>query len=1158
MRRWLLGLTSVAAIAATPQSLVPQALRFEWNAGQTDPRAQFVARSSRYTVFLTPNGAVLAPRNSAEGVRIRFVDSNSGRLEGSIRLTGVVNFFRGAAPGLTNIPTYERVLQHNVYAGIDAIYHGEEGQLEYDFVVSPGADAARIVLAFDGARSVRLNGLGELELGTAAGILTQHKPVLWQERDGRRTPVDGRYVLRGDGQFALIIGTYDRTRPLLIDPTLVFYTSIGGSGADQVNGLALDPQGNIYIAGQTASVDFPVVSGVQGQLKIAYAYRLDTATGAVVRLNGVGSPIWGLASDPKSPSTVYAGTQNSLLKSTDGGATWNTLGGGLPSGSPIYPVVIDPSNSQVVYAIAVYGEGVFKSTDAGATWKAINNGVTDFHFQSGGPALVIDPHQTSHLFLRTDLGQFQSTDGGASWSPYSFQYGGIAFDPKNNGVVYASSAIGQISFVFKSTDGGVTWNQISAIGTSYSTMLVDPFNSSTLYGVPYVQGLFKSTDSGVTWSPVGTLDGIWQLAADPTRPNTLYVQTLECAQACANLYQSTDGGATFSPLDTPGLRIQNFAVSSNSASIYLATQAATNVFVTKLDPTGRTILYSTYIGGSHSDGASAIAVDVQGNAYVTGATGSPDFPVTAGALKAAQGGPAFVLKLNPNGNQLIYSATIDGASPAAVAIDSQGDAYVTGSSGGRLPVTKGAYSTTAPMCMEAFPIGCFPQVDAFVFKLNPAGSSLIFATYLNQLTSSFTSSNGEGLALDAGGNAYIAGSEQFLDKLSADGSSLLYAAALGAVGSAVTLDSSNNAYVTGPGVFVAKFDPNGAKLFSKTLDANHGSSGQQIALDSAGNIVVAGNTSSANFPLFSPLQGMFAAQTAFLAKLDSSASNLLFSTYVGDSRNFQLTGLALDSSGRAIISGSTFPGGFSSPPAFLDAFVSQYDMSDIPSVRLDGVRNAASLDGVPVSPGEIISVDGAGFGTAANAQLLFDQMPATLLSVTPNRLTAVVPYALDGKTFTQAQVQSGGVLSNPMWLVVAATSPGIYTADGSGSGQALAFNQDGTPNSINNPAAVGSTITFYATGVGQTSPPGVDGVLHRSAPAAPVNVVGVYIAYLYISGPQFHVGPAPGFPADVFTVQAVIPKPIGFNLPGLFPVQISVGGVQSQLQVNVQIAIKQN
>jgi uncharacterized protein (TIGR03437 family) len=1138
------------AMAAAP-------LRFEPNAGQTDQRAQFVARASGYTVFLTRTGAVLT-----EGVRIRFVDSNPALLEGASPLPGVVNYFRGSAQRLANIPTYERILQRGIYPGVDAVYHGEDGQLEYDFVIAPGADPARIILAFDGARSVRLNDRGDLELVTAVGTMTQRKPVLYQDSAGQRIAVDGRYESRGNGQFGLVVAKYDRTKPLIIDPTLVFFTSIGGSASNQVNGLAQDSQGNLYLAGQTTSLNFPVVGGVQGQLKAAYAYRLDNGGATATLLSGIQNSITALAADPKSPSTVYAATQNGLLKTSNSGATWSTIGSGLPPGGTIIPVVIDPSNSQVIYLAVENGPGLFKSTDAGATWTAINNGLvgasaTDIEISNAG--IIIDPFQTTHLLVVTGHGEFQTTDGGATWSPYTFQYDAIAFDPSNKGIVYASKPVGEIETIFKSTDDGVTWTAISSVSGPVFELLVDPHNSSNLYvGSP--SGMFKSTDTGVTWNALKLPSpyAVGQLTANPAQPNTLY------ALFYNGLYETTDGGSTFSLL-APNLSVQSFAISSNGASIYLATQAANNVFVTKLDPTGKTILYSTYIGGSVSDQTAGVAVDGQGNVYVTGITESPDFPVTTGALQAGSGGPGFiatpgfVLKLNPNGNQLIYSATIDGVTPAAIAVDSEGNAYVTGSSQGGLAVTDGAYWTTAPVCMEIPMVLCIPQADAFVFKLNPAGSSLTYATYLDHVISAITDSLtgdqvGRAIALDPAGNAYITGASQFVDKLSADGSSLLYSTALGMIGRAIGLDSSNDAYVTGAGVFVSKFNPNGAQLFSRTLGNASTDSGQAIALDSSGNIVIAGETSSPNFPLFSPLQGMFAAATGFLTKVDSSASNLLFSTYVGDSQDFLLSGLVLDSGGQAIISGSTFST-TNAQQSFLDAYVSKYDMS-VPSVRMDNVLNAASLANLPVSPGEIITVEGAGFGTAANTQLLFDQMPATLLSVMPTQLSAIVPYALDGKTATQVQVQSGGVLSNPMWLVVAPTSPGIYTANGSGSGQALAFNQDGTANSASNPAAVGSTITFYATGVGQTIPPGVDGVLHRSAPAAPANSVAIYIGGIYISGPQFNVGQASRFPADVFMVQAVIPNQTTINLPSLAPVQIVIGGVPSQSAV--QIAVKQN
>lgn len=497
----LLLLALAATLVAYPNSSIPPELRFELNAGQTDGRAQFVARSPRYTVFLTSAGALLGLRGSSEGIRIRFADSSQGKLDGAGTLPGVVNYFHGSQPALTNIPTYQQVRQREIYPGVDAIFHGEDGLLEYDFVVAAGADPARIVLAFDGARTAQLNTTGEIELGTAAGMLSQRRPILWQERDGQRVAVEGHYESRGRGQFALAVGKYDRTKPLIIDPTLVFFTSIGGSGPDQVNGLGQDAQGNLFLAGQTASLDFPVVGGVESQLKAGYAYRLDNG-GTPILLNGILNSITALAADPKSPSVVYADTQNGLLKTTNSGASWSTIGNGLPSGGVISSIVIDPSNSQVLYAAVENGPGLFKSTDAGATWTAINNGLTAAtatDIEISASAVSIDPFQTTHLFVVTGAGEFQSTDGGADWSPYGFQYSAIAFDPNNKGVVYATAVVSEIETIFKSTDDGVTWTAISSVGGAIFEILVDPHNSSTLYvGAP--SGMSKSTDGGRTWN----------------------------------------------------------------------------------------------------------------------------------------------------------------------------------------------------------------------------------------------------------------------------------------------------------------------------------------------------------------------------------------------------------------------------------------------------------------------------------------------------------------------------------------------------------------------------------------------------------------------------------------------------------------------------------
>jgi uncharacterized protein (TIGR03437 family) len=277
--------------------------------------------------------------------------------------------------------------------------------------------------------------------------------------------------------------------------------------------------------------------------------------------------------------------------------------------------------------------------------------------------------------------------------------------------------------------------------------------------------------------------------------------------------------------------------------------------------------------------------------------------------------------------------------------------------------------------------------------------------------------------------------------------------------------------------------------------------------------------------------------------LDSFAS-LLFSTYVGDSRAFQVSGLALDPSGSPVFCGNTYL----SVPA--GAWLARYDTSGVPAVRLDALNNLASRLAVAASPGELVAVNGAGF--AADAQVFFDDVAATMLPGS-NAPTAIVPYSLAGQDVTLAHLEAGGQRSNAVQVPVAPAAPGIFTVAGTGTGQALAFNQDGTANSQASPAPVGSVVTFYATGVGQTTPPGVDGVLHRGEPASPVLPIAVYIAYNVASTVQVSVGAAPGFSADVLMVRATVP-PLGIQPAGNSLLWIVENGIPSQGAVTIWIS----
>jgi Beta-propeller repeat len=398
-----------------------------------------------------------------------------------------------------------------------------------------------------------------------------------------------------------------------------------------------------------------------------------------------------------------------------------------------------------------------------------------------------------------------------------------------------------------------------------------------------------------------------------------------------------------------------------------------NVFVSKLNAAGSALLYSTYLGGTQSAAhvGRAIAVDASGNAYITGFTGAADFPTTPGAFQTTIGGnfDAFVAKLNPTGSALLYSTFLGGSSDdggfdrGGIAVDAVGNAYVTGETiSADFPTTPGAFQPT--------PGYGFGRVqDAFVSKLNATGSALVYSTYLGA-----TDTAGYTIAVDAAGNAYVAGFTNsadfpttpgafsssgggFITKLSAAGSALVYSTRLSGADfcSGIAVDTSGNAYVTGltrspdfPTVhplqptlhssggnaFVAKLTPDGTALVYATYlggsgtvvsrpprpPVTFGDTGLGIAIDAAGNAYVTGNTSSSDFPITSDaFQTTFGGGfgDAFVSKLNATGSALLYSTYLGGNDIDNGTGIVVNAAGNAYVAGYSFSSNF---PTTSDAF----------------------------------------------------------------------------------------------------------------------------------------------------------------------------------------------------------------------------------------------
>ncbi|HVF55990.1 MAG TPA: SBBP repeat-containing protein [Pyrinomonadaceae bacterium] len=387
-----------------------------------------------------------------------------------------------------------------------------------------------------------------------------------------------------------------------------------------------------------------------------------------------------------------------------------------------------------------------------------------------------------------------------------------------------------------------------------------------------------------------------------------------------------------------------------------------DAFVSKLNPAGNALVYSTYLGGSGSEQGRGIAVDSAGSAYVTGVTNSTNFP-TANAFDAtlgSNGDDAFVTKLNPAGNALVYSTFLGGSDSAefgqAITVDSAGAAYVTGST----------FSNDFPTLNPIQATYSGGSTDAFLSKLNAAGSALVYSTYLG----GNDNDSGEGIKVDSAGNAYVGGDtfstnfptlspiqaanggngDTFVLKVNPGGNALVYSTYLG--GSArdacedLAIDSAGNVYTTGDtesmnfptanafqaanggttlaqDAFVTKINAAGnALVFSTYLGGTGGEIGFGIAVDSSGNVYVAGGTgSNTTFPTANAIQCARAGSAdVFATKFNAAGSALFYSTYIGGNDDDQARGIALDPAGNAYIAGRTSSTNYPTVNAFQSAF----------------------------------------------------------------------------------------------------------------------------------------------------------------------------------------------------------------------------------------------
>jgi hypothetical protein len=905
-------------------------LRFE---RATGPNAEFIARSAGYSLDLARGEARLAIGGIKDGPRAAvtmrlFGASASANGEGRRVLPGITNYVIGNDPRewRTGVRSYAEVAYRGVYPGVDLVYYGNQRQLEFDFVVAPGASHRTIALAFDGSRGLSIDQSGNLLIETAAGTLVQHAPAIYQDKSGTRRTLRGGYVLRRDGRVGFNVHGHDRNLPLIIDPVLTYATYLGGSREERAEGLAFDAQGNMYVAGLTGAADFP------GGDAPALRHGRDDWDVFVVKLNATGDQFLyatyiGGAGYEEPAGLAVDGEGNAYVTGQTDSRDFPLAGGMLSPRrgiSDAFATKLD-ANGFVVYSTYLGGSGedrgsgiavdalgrayvsgstlsgdfpttnalqpalggypAYRTTDGGHAWSGIAGGLR----ASSVRAFAIDPVDTQTVYAGTwSEGVFKSTDAGSTWAAIStelstFPVNAMVVD--STGAVFAANDAG----VFRSRDGGASWTMLQ-LWMPVSALVVDPISHVLYAGAPewYPVGVFTSADGGETWNDTEFFGHVVTSLA--VSHSVVYAGT------SSGVFKKTGDGSWTDVSNGIQEAVMSVAVSADNPDVaYAGSNSA---------------LYQTVSGGSAWSArltfpvwSVTIAASNPSIAYVATAYGSgmtedggilwqgsgpagtnlAVFAIDPLDPRRVYGGGAvgwdsFVSRISADGSHLEYSTFIGGTSSewgTDIAVDASGAAYVTG-------ITQ---STDFPIRGAFQPHGD-GSMDVFVAKISDAGA-LVYSTYLGGTASDYAPK----IAVDGSGQAHIVG---------------------------ITLSTNfptANAFQPAHGggwedVFVTTLNASGNGLVYSTYfggsdhDTSWKSPGPAIAVGPSGGAFITGATMSANFPTRDALQPTYSGggSDAFVANFDP-AGRLVYSTYLGGTGSDFGTHVAVDPSGAVAVAG---------------------------------------------------------------------------------------------------------------------------------------------------------------------------------------------------------------------------------------------------------------
>ncbi len=978
-------------------------LSFELNQGQTASTVQFISRGSGYTLFLTPDEAVLSVERGqpapAGTLRMSLIGANAkANAVGLDRQPGVVSYFIGNDPKNwhSGIPTYGKVNYSQIYPGVDLVFYGNQRQLEYDFIVAPGADPSGIAWRIDGVRP-HVDAKGNLVLNPPGVAAVFKKPVVYQLDGGKKIDVDGSFVLAGN-QVRFRLGGYDHSRPLVIDPVLSYVSYLGGTGTDTIGtatgpgnlqvgasqALAVDSAGSVYVTGSTYSLDFPMQKPYQSL-------------------------------PPAKQQGVKPGA-------------WPTA----------FVTKFSPDGSSLVYSTYLGGDSIDR-----------------------GYAIAVDSSGNSYVTGYTSSNNFPITSGAyqklCSPVPYTTTGPSASCNSANASVFVTKLNAAGTSLVYSTFLGGYGWAYATAIAVDSAGRAYIAGNEQESCSTAYTfQACFPTTSGAVIGGNRiggGSPQFSFVAAFDPTGAQLLYstlfgdLNGFACTTGCggtygtgvavdANGYFYLIGETQAGKLPTTAGVIQPSTLLDPAGGYSPAWRGFVGKFNPVTSNTGGSLAYATYLGGhtaNTGDYVSGIAIDSASNAYIAGYTNSKDFPVTSGAYSTVcgpNGGTctaAHVTKLNPSGTNILWSTYVgdakQGGSDAVfftgpIQLDGKGNIYIIGQSGG---------GPGFPMVNPVEPVPSGGSQEVLVAELDPTGSNLLFSTRIG--SNGLNTTSPAGMAVDSAGNIYVAG------------------------------NTNGPSLITTPGAFQT-------------------SSGDGACCQ-YGNGFVA-KIAAAAVPVLQP--GSLANGATYLAGglvagswAQVKGTNLATTTRIWNSSDF--TGL-----------GNNLP---------------------------------TNLSGT---------------------QVTVNNLSAAVYYISPTQISFQAPAGISGTA--TVQVITNGMMSNSLTADAATNAPGIFPVSIGGTNYAAAVFLDGKiaadpsigPAFRN--ATPGDTVQLFATGL-------------ASSPA------GTVVSTTFLSGVTVTIGGVtiPASSAALvavgeFQINFIVPQDFASMTPGLYPISISVNGVTSPAIVN--------